>query len=109
MTIELDMTALLAIMSIPSAITGFCFWLLQKKLTKRDAERDKREEARKKNELLVIKGVGAAIALGEATAESIQRLDSKCNGKMERALKYAQDVKHEQKDFLHAQGIDNLY
>lgn len=38
MTIQLDMTGLLALMSIPSAITGFCFWLLQKNITKRDAD-----------------------------------------------------------------------
>lgn len=109
MTIQLDIMGLLALMSIPSAVTGFCFWLVQKSINKRDAERDKREEARKKNELLVIKGVGAAIALGEATAKSVQRLDPNCNGDMKGALEYAQQVKHEQKDFLHAQGINNLY
>ena len=109
MTIQLDVAALLALMSIPSAVTGFCFWLLKKSITKRDATRDKQEAARKKNELLVIKGVGAAIALGEATAKSVQRLDPNCNGEMKGALEYAQKVKHEQKDFLHQQGIENLY
>lgn len=109
MTIQLDVMSLLALMSIPSAITGFCFWLLQKSLTRRDAARDKQEVARKKNELLVVKGVGAAIALGEATAMSVQRLDPACNGEMKKALEYAREVKHEQKNFLHAQGIENLY
>lgn len=31
------------------------------------------------------------------------------NGDMEAALKYAADVKHEQKDFLAEQGIHNLF
>lgn len=110
MTIQLDMTGLLALMSIPSAITGFCFWLLQKNITKRDADRNKQEEAQKKNELLLIRGVGAAITLGEATARAVQRIpDAHCNGDMHEALEYAQKVKHEQQEFLREQGIENLY
>ncbi len=110
MTIQLDMTGLLALMGIPSAITGFCFWLLQKNITKRDADRNKQEEAQKKNELLLIRGVGAAITLGEATARAVQRIpDAHCNGDMHEALEYAQKVKHEQQDFLREQGIENLY
>lgn len=104
----IDFLSLLALMGIPSAVTGLCFWAIQKSITRRDAKRDKQEEARKKNELLLIKGVGAAIALGEATAQSIKRLDSKCNGEMTKALEYAQQVKHEQKDFLNEQGVANF-
>lgn len=110
MTIQLNITALLALMSIPSAITGFCFWLLKKNITKRDADRNKQEEARRKNELLLIRGVGAAITLGEATARAVQRIpDVHCNGDMHEALEYAQKVKHEQQDFLREQGIENIY
>ena len=99
---------ILALTSIPSAVTGLCFWTIQKSIKKRDKKRDEQEEARKKNELLLIRGVGAAIALGEATAQSIKRLDSKCNGEMIKALEYAQTVKHEQKDFLNEQGVANF-
>lgn len=110
MTIELDIMGLIALMGIPSAITGFCFWLLQKNITKRDAAHDKQEVARKENELLLIRGVSAAIALGEATARAVQRIpDAHCNGDMHEALEYAQTVKHEQQDFLRRQGIENLY
>lgn len=106
---QLDITGLLALMSIPSAFTGLCFWMVQRKITRRDAARERQDAARKKNEFLVIKGVTAAIALGEATALSVQRLDLKCNGEMAKALEYARKVKHEQKDFLNEQGIENLY
>lgn len=110
MTIQIDVMGLLALMSVPSAITGFCFWLLQKNITKRDAVRDKQEEAKKKNQLLLIRGVGAAISLGEATARAVQRIpDAHCNGDMKEALEYAQEVKHAQQDFLREQGIDNFY
>ncbi len=46
-----------------------------------------REKAREKNEVLLIKSTGAAIALGEATAEAMQRIpDAHCNGDMKAAL-----------------------
>ena len=113
--------AFIAAMGIPSSITGFCFWLLQRKIQKRDDEEkkerearqkkmDQRESAREKNEIYMIKSIGAAIALAEATAKAVQRIpDAKCNGDMHQALEYAQQVKHEQKDFLNEQALKNLY
>lgn len=115
---------LLAI-GLPSAIisgaVGFFFWRLQRKIQNRDAEQAKketereereaqREEARQKNELITIKGINAAIALGEATARAVQRIpDAHCNGDMHAALEYAQQIKHEQKNFLAEQGIKAIY
>ena len=55
-------TVLLA-MSIPSAITGFCFWNLERKMEKRQKAAEKKELARQQNEVIVIEGVNAAIAL----------------------------------------------
>ena len=95
---------------IPSGITGFGFWILQRKLTKRQKEEEKKEDARRKNETIVIEGVIAAITLGEATAKAVQRIpDAHCNGDMHAALEYAAKVKHEQKDFLTEQGIGALF
>lgn len=104
---QIDMVAVLAFMGVPSAVTGLCFWAIQRNITKRDAKRDELDKTREKNELLLIKGIGAAIALGEATARAIK--DGKCNGELTAALEYAQKVKHEQKDFLMEQGVKNLY
>lgn len=106
----MDTTTLLVAMSIPSAITGFCFWVLERKIAKREALQDKKDEARKRNEIIVIKGVNAAIALGEATARAVQRIpDANCNGDMHDALAYAEKIKHEQKDFLTEQGVEAIY
>lgn len=102
-----DMLELIAFMGIPSAVTGLCFWIIQRNIIHRESNQDKQEEARKQNELFLIKGVGAAIALGEATARAIK--DNKINGQMDDALEYAQHIKHEQKDFLSKQGVENLY
>ena len=69
-----------------------------------------REKLREQQELFLVQGVGAAIALGEATAKAVQRIpDAHCNGDMHAALEYAAKVKHEQKDFLTEQGIGALF
>ena len=103
----MDVTALIVAMSIPSAITGFCFWMLQKHLEKREKRQDEKEAAREKNEILMVKSIGAAIALGEATATALK--NGHANGETEAALQYAREIKHEQKDFLTEQGIRGIY
>lgn len=106
----MNINYLIALFAVPSAVTGFCFWLLQRKITKREKREDERDAARKKNEVYLIKATTAAIALGEATAKAVQRIpDAHCNGDMSEALRYAQRVKHEQKDFLAEQGVSALY
>lgn len=105
--IQLDIGQLVALMGIPSAITGFCFWMLQRRMTKRDEEIDRREKAREKNEVLLVRSVGAAIALGEAAATALK--NGHANGETEAALEYARQVKHAQKDFLTEQGIRAMY
>lgn len=105
--IELDIAQLVAIMGIPSAITGLCSWMIQRRLTKRDEELDRRDAARERNEVLLVRSVGAAIALGEATATAMK--NGHTNGETEAALEYARKIKHEQKDFLTEQGIKAIY
>lgn len=107
-------------MGVPSAITGFCFWMIERKIKRREDEEradrlerqkefDKKEAAREKSELYIIKSIQAAIALGEATANAVARIpDAKCNGDMHAALEYATKVKHEQKAFLTEQAISHL-
>ena len=110
MVIELSVGGLVTLLGLPTAITAYCFWLLQQRITKRDKAQEERERAREKNEVLIIKGVGAAIALGEATAEAVQRIpDAHCNGDMHAALEYARKVKHEHKEVLTEQSVQALY
>ena len=118
-TVTAGFIALIA--CLPSAVTGFCFWLIQQKIQKeskkREAEENQRREAEKKREELreqqefyLVQGMNAAIALGEATAKAVQRIpDAHCNGDMHAALEYADEVKHAQRDFLAKQGIVQIY
>lgn len=106
----MNIITLLISMSIPSAITAFCFWTVERKIVKRDAAQDKKDSSRRQNEIIIIESVNAAIALGEATARAVQRIpDAHCNGDMHAALEYAADIKHKHKDFITEQGIEALY
>ena len=87
----MDLTAIAIAMSIPSA----------------NKELDEKEAAREENEILMVKSIGAAIALGEAAALALK--NGHTNGETEAALEYARNVKHEQKEFLQRQAIDHLY
>lgn len=115
--IEINIGALVALLGIPTAVTGFCFWLLEHRIQKRERQKEAeeakhqkeaadRECAREDLQIITIQGTSAAIALGEATARAVQRIpDAHCNGDMHAALDYAAKIKHAQKDFLASQGI----
>ncbi len=102
--------AVLSAAAIPSAITGFLVWRMQKNIEKREKEKEKKEAAREKNEVMLIQKVDAALTLAEATARAVQRIpDAKCNGDMSSALEYAASVKRDHRRFMTEQGVHNLY
>ena len=109
--IEINIGALVVLLGIPTAVTGFCFWMLEHRIQKREKQKEaeeakRRERAREDLQIITIQGTSAAIALGEATARAVQRIpDAHCNGDMHAALDYAAKIKHAQKDFLTSQGI----
>lgn len=100
---------LIALLGIPSAVTGFAFWGLKKWLDKRDKRIEANESARTAMEIAIVESVNASLALGEATANAVARIpDAHCNGDMHEALNYARDVKHRQKAMLTKLGIEAL-
>lgn len=117
------MNSLMAIVlaaGIPSAVVGFAFWWIERKIQKREdadkeermkrqKETDNREERREQFEYHMLQSVNASMALSEATAKAVQRIpDAHCNGDMSQALEYADKVKKSQKEFMFAQGIKSL-
>lgn len=119
--VEISIGGLITLMGLPAALTGFCFWLIEHKIQKREKEREKKEEERRKKEeereasrekleLLIIQSNGAAVALAEATARAVQRIpDAHCNGDMHEALRYAAEAKHDLKNFLAEQGVAAIF
>ena len=107
-------------MGVPTAVTGFCFWLLKRKIQKWDEEQkserlarqeeiDERDRQRREYELCQLNMSLASMALAEATASAVERIpDAHCNGDMHRAKEYAQKVKNDQKDFLKRRAIENM-
>lgn len=101
---------LLAAMGVPSALTALLIRRVEKNMDKRARHEEERESKRMELERMLIQSTTASIALGEATARAVQRIpDAHCNGDMHAALDYAAKVKHEQKDFLTALGIQALH
>lgn len=94
---------------VPTALTGLFVWLLKRHIDKRESNREQQDKRREDFEYMLMKSTTASITLGEATARAVQRIpDAHCNGDMHAALDYAQTIKHEQRDFLARQGIENL-
>lgn len=103
-------TAALTAASIPSALFGLLIWYIKRKIEQSEKEREEKDKNLAQHELLLVQGIGAAIALGEATARAVERIpDAHCNGDMHKALGYATAVKHKQKEFLQKQGVEALF
>lgn len=117
----MDFVDILALCGIPTAITGFFFWLIKRKIDKQaelrkeeEAERERKAIEREKNRetlmLMLMQSSRAAIVLSEATAKAVQRIpDAHCNGDMHQALEYAEKVQAKQKDFLMELGVHSIY
>lgn len=113
MDVTAVITAVIVAAGIPTALTGFFIRRLEHRMDKKEEAQDKKREAaeknRQKNELMIVKGISAAIALSEATAAAVQRIpDAHCNGDMHAALEYARKVKHQHKDFLYEKAVDSI-
>ena len=97
-------------MGVPTAITALCSWALQRRIMRREKKAEELERNRERLDVMLLQSTTAAIALGEATAKAVQRIpDAHCNGDMHRALEYAAQVKHQQKDFLTSLGVHALH
>lgn len=92
--------AIVAAAGIPSGI--FAYYL--RRIERR---REREEKARRDYELYQVKMLTATAAVCEANAIALQ--NGKCNGETHKALAYLKEVKHAQRDFLAAQGIDHLF
>lgn len=97
---------LIALMGIPSAITGLAIWWLKRWLEKREKAAEERNAAL--TEILVAQVMqnNATLSLAEATARAVKRIpEAKCNGDMDSALEVANKMKHEQRQLLTKIGI----
>ncbi len=95
---------------IPSALTGFFFWLLKRSIDKKDAQREQRERNIEKLMMMLVNTSKANNRLANATARAVQRIpDAKCNGDMTQALADAEKYLQEEKKFLMELGINHIF
>jgi hypothetical protein len=107
---EVMFWTIVAAAGIPSALTGFFFWLLKRYIDKRDRERDQREKNIEKLMMMLVNTSRANNRLANATARAVQRIpDAKCNGDMTQALAEADKYLQEEKKFLMEQGITHIF
>lgn len=96
---------------IPSAVcgglVGLLFWRLKRQIERNEAAQKERDETRLKFELFQVKMTTACASLGKSNALAIK--NGKCNGETTAALAYLEEVKHDQRDFLVALGIEHIY
>ncbi len=91
---------------IPSAVVGFLITRMNKKLDKREKEKEEKENARVEREVLLSGLVMATLSLSVATAEAVQRIpDANCNGDMHEALAMAKDAKTKYREFEQRQAV----
>jgi hypothetical protein len=106
----MSIAQLIAVMGIPSAITGLLVWWFKRTIDKRDKKRDEREKNTEKLMLLIMQTSRATNILAEATAKAVQRIpDAHCNGDMTAALEQAAKIQKEEKDFIMDQGIKHIF
>lgn len=95
---------------IPSALTGFFFWMLKRSIDKKDKAREQREKNTEKLMMMLVNTSKANNRLAEATARAVQRIpDAKCNGDMAQALADAHQYLQEEKKFLMELGINHIF
>lgn len=106
---------------ITAVIPTMAVYYMQRKIRLRDevsarkteearAERREADKKRTDCDVMLVQAVNASIALGEATAHAIKKSGQfQVNGEMDEALKYAQEVKHKQRDFYQRQGVEYIH
>lgn len=106
-TIGATIAAIIAAAGLPSAILGFFIRRFEKRLDEEKKAREEQERTRKTYEGFQVHALTAVMKLSEANAIALQ--NGKCNGETHKALEYLTDVRHQQRDFLIAQGLDHIF
>ena len=109
-TIPQAIVAIVLAMGIPAALCSLLFRRLEKKMDKREAQREEKEANTEKLMLMIMQSSRANTVLAEATARAVQRIpDANCNGDMTAALERAAKIQREEQQFLFDQGVKHIF
>jgi uncharacterized protein YigA (DUF484 family) len=106
----MEIAELIAVMGIPTSITGLMIWWVKRYIDKRDKRAEEREKNIEELMLLIVRTSRANNILATATAKAVQRIpDAHCNGDMTSALEMADRIQKEEKDFMFEQGMKHVF
>lgn len=95
--------------AIPSAVVAFCFWLLQRRITKNEERAEEKAKQQERLQVIILDSVNGSIRLSEATARAVQRIPSAhCNGDMHAALDDIERTRQRQQRLITEAGIHDI-
>lgn len=99
---------LIALLGIPSAITGLAVWWLKRWLEKKEKKKEEKDAALTQILVAQIMCNNASLSLSEAIANAVARIpEAHCNGDMHAALEVAKAMKQEQRELLTKLGVSS--
>ena len=95
--------------AIPSAVVAFCFWLLQRRITKNEERAEEKAKQQERLQIIILDSVLGSIRLSEATARAVQRIpNARCNGDMHAALDDIERTRQRQQRLITEAGIHDI-
>lgn len=107
---EVELTQLILLFGIPSAITGFGIWWIKRRIEQNEAK-SKEHEANLEALVLMMMNSTRANSIGiTAIARAVQRIpDAHCNGDMTEALAQMESIQKKEQQFVMDKGIKYLF
>lgn len=106
----MEVTQLVLLFGIPTAITGFGIWLAQRRIQKNEAKAKEHEENLEALVLMMMQTARANTVGITAIARAVQRIpDAQCNGDMTAALEEMEKIQHKEQQFIIDKGIRYIF
>lgn len=95
--------------AIPSAVIAFCFWLLQRRITKNEEKREEKIRQQERLQMVILDGLNGCIRLSRASAVCLKRIpDAHANGDITSALQDIDDTMQRQRKLLTEAGLQHI-
>lgn len=95
--------------AIPSAVVAFGFWLLQRRITKNEEEREAKIKQQESLQMVILDGLNGCMRLSRASAACLKRIpDAHANGDITSALQDIDDTMQRQRKLLTEAGLQHI-
>ena len=96
--------------AIPSAVIAFCFWLLQRRITKHEERRAEKIRQQESLQMVILDGLNGCMRLSRASAIALKRIpDAHANGDITAALQDIDDTMQRQRKLLTEAGLQHIF